>query len=217
MVGLLINGMPNYGVSARANADPIQNLNELAGKRFASVPAPSTAYAALEQLYRRAGLAPDIVQTSPAGLIAAAGQSDVYGAVLIEPWVSQVESEGGTVVLSMPDFYDDFALTGITASSRVQTENPQLIERFRNAIRNGVQTFYEDPDTTLQVAIARFPQESEEALRRGIERMREDEIYPRDLRVTQEAWEAAINLRIGSGDYGGSVEESWSVVSEMTR
>lgn len=217
VVGLLVGSMANYAVSADPNAAVITDLSQLQGKRFASVPAPSTAYAALAELYRRGGAEPDILQTSPAGLMVAGRQPGVYGSVLIEPWVSQLEADGGRVVLSMPQFFGEFALTGITTSSRMRRDDPKTVQAVREAIMDGVRIVYEDPATALRVAKARFPQESPAALERGIERMRQDRIYPRNLSMSPGAWRAAMNLRASSGDFEGDIEASWDVVAPEAR
>lgn len=217
VVGLLINGMPNYGVTSNASAAEITDLADLKGKRFASVPAPSTAYAALAELYRRGGAEPNILQTSPAGLMAVDKQSGVYASILIEPWVSQLESNGGKVVLSMPRFFGEFALTGITTSAEMQRSRPETVRKVREAIMAGTRILYDDPETALKVARARFPNESPEALERGIARLRKDGVYPRDLRMTRAAWTAAIDLRRKSGDFEGDAEVSWAFVAPETR
>lgn len=196
----LIDGMPNYGVAAKANAATITKPAELSGKSVATVPAPSTSYALMEQMYKSAGLKPQIRQIAFPGLVPAieTGQADY--ALLIEPWVTQVEQKGGKVAFSLMDYYPHFALTGVTTSEAYLQNDPATATKFVKAMTEAVRIFYDDPAAALRAAKTRFPQEPDVVLQRAIERERTSKIYPRCLAVTEAAWSPAIQLRKQLGD-----------------
>ena len=215
VVALLIDGVPNYGVSISPEAGPIESAADLAGKTVATVPAPSTSYALARKLYESAGLEPLIYQVAPSGLVPSlrTGQADY--ALLIEPWVSTVVREGGTIGFSLMDYYPHFALTGVTTSRELLSESPELAVQVLEALIEATRIFYDDPAITLRIARQRFSGERPEDLESGLARMREDQIYPRELQMTQEAWGIAVNLRHDLGDLERS-PESMDVYVDLT-
>lgn len=200
VIAQLIDGMPNYGVAAKTSAATITKAADLSGKTVATVPAPSTSYALMEQMYKSAGLKPQIRQIAFPGLVPAieTGQADY--ALLIEPWVTQVEQKGGKVAFSLMDYYPHFALTGVTTSDAQLQKDPEIATKFTKALTEAVRVFYDDPAAALRAAKTRFPQETDEVLRRAVERARTSKIYPRCLAVTEAAWTPAIQLRRQLGD-----------------
>jgi len=197
---LLINGMPNYGVALTPDKPVIKDLSELKGRTVATVPAPSTSYALMKQLYERAGLPPAIRQVAPPALVPTLQAGEADYALLIEPWVSDVVQSGGHVGFSLTDYYPDFALTGLTSNLQTIRQNPAMVEKVVLAITEAVHVFYSDEDRTLRVAIKHFPGEKPASLKAGISRMRSDKIYPRVLTVSEKAWDAALQLRRSAGD-----------------
>jgi len=200
VIALMIDGVPNYGVAATARSEPIKAPSALSGKVVATVPAPSTSYALVRKLYETAGLKPSILQVAPSGLVPSltAGKADY--ALLIEPWVSAVVREGGSVAFTLMDYYPHFALTGVTTSAALLDQSPDVAVQVVEALIEATQIFYNDPALTLQIAERRFPGERREDLDTGLDRMRQDRIYPPDLRPTAEAWKPAIALRRELGD-----------------
>lgn len=200
VIALLIDGMPNYGVSLSANAPKITSPADLKGKTVASAPAPSTSYALVRKLYESANLPPAIYQVAPSGLVAALQSKQADYALLIEPYVSGVTRGGGSVAFSLGDYYKRFALTGVTASEQLIKDNPELASKVVEALTEAVKIFYENPEVTLRVARLHFPNDPVEDLEQGINRHRQDRIHPQNLSTTEEAWLPAIQLRKESGD-----------------
>lgn len=200
VIALLIDGVPNYGVAISPQADHIKTASALKGKTVATVPAPSTSYALIRKLYQSAGLEPSIHQIAPSGLVPSlkAGQADY--ALLIEPWVSAVVRDGGSVAFSLMDYYRHFALTGVTTSTDLLNKSPDIAIRLLEALIEATRIFYNDPARTLQIARQRFSGERPEDLEKGLDRMRRDRIYPQNLQMTQDAWDPAVNLRREIGD-----------------
>ncbi len=196
----LIDGVPNYGVSLTSATSRISNPRELKGKTIASVPAPSTSYALTRKLYESAGLKPAIFQVAPSGLVSALKTGNADYAILIEPWVSAIEEGGGMVAFSLGDYYHDFALTGLTVSENTVRGDSELMSKVAQSLTEAVGIFYDDPEAAYKTAIAQFPKESPTAIRKGVERMRKDRIYPRCLAVSEKAWQSAIQLRREAGD-----------------
>ncbi len=200
VVASIVQGMPNYAVSLIPNDRIISSPSELDGVTIATPPAPSTAYLLIKHLYEAGGLTPSIRQVAPSGLLATVKAGDADYALLIEPWVSQVVREGGTLALSLQDYYDEFALTGVTVSADLVHEDPDLIRRFNEALSDAVTIFYADEATSLRVARRVFPTEDPRDLKAGLSRHRGDRIYPFDLQVSENAWNSAVELRRESGE-----------------
>ena len=154
----------------------------------------------MEKLYQTAGLTPTIFQVGPAGLVPALRAGDADFALLIEPYVSEVVAEGGSVAFSLSTFFPEFALTGVTTSDRLLDERPSTVGRFLEALTEAVEVFYEDEGAALRAAQSRFEGVSEEVLRAGIRRAREERIYPECLTMSEPAWRAAVELREDVGD-----------------
>lgn len=204
VVALIINGMPNYGVALSKDKPAIREPRELQGRTVASVPAPSTSYALLKKLYESAGLQPAIRQVSAPALVPTLQAGEADYAVLIEPWVSGVVASGGHVAFSLMDYYREFALTGLTCSSETLRKDPETIGKIVTALTESVKLFYNDEARTLRVAQKHFANENQENLKAGLARMRADKIFPRSLIVTENAWQAAIQLRKDTGDLAGT-------------
>lgn len=202
--GLLVNGVPNYAVSTKPGLEKWTNLSTLQGKTIASVPAPSTSYALVKQLFESANIPPKIKQVSPQGLLASVSAGDADAALLIEPWVSTSLRKGGSLVLSLPDFHGEFALTGITTTKGTLDKSPDLARNFLAALEEAVIIFYSDDVATLRTARAVFPNEDPRDLLDGIRRHRQGKIHPFDLRVAEASWTAAIKLRQSLGDLQSS-------------
>lgn len=200
VVATLIDGMPNYGVSLSSNAPKIGKPSDLAGKTVATVPAPSTSYTLVRKMYESANLQPAIYQVAPSGLVAALQNKQADYALLIEPYVSNIVRNGGSVSFSLTDYYRHFALTGITTSQQTIDVNPELVSKFVAALSEAVSIFYEKPDVALRVARKQFPSEAAEDLEQGIGRHRQERIYPQPLATTEAAWSPAIHLRKEAGD-----------------
>lgn len=199
VLGFLVTGVPNYAVSLNQN-QALSSISQLKAFRVASVPAPSTSYALTKALFEKAGEKPRIVAVAPPGLIAALKHNDADLAVLIEPWVSTIVRQGGSVALNYNDYFPRFALTGVTTSDPVLSQKPEVVKHFMKAMRNAIDVFYTDEEQTLSVARKVFPEEDPQDLRSGIRRHKEDRIYPAALAIDERAWKAAIDLRERSGD-----------------
>lgn len=204
VVAMLINGMPNYGVSLSTNEPVIRTPSDLKGKTVASVPAPSTSYALVKKLYESAGIPPAIRQVAAPALVPALQAKQADYAVLIEPWVSAVVQGGGQVCFSLMDFYPEFALTGLTCGKSTVESDSETVQKVLLAMTEAVHLFYTDEEVSLTVATRRFASENVDHLKKGIARMRKDTIYPSSLAVTETAWKAAIQLRQDSGDLYGA-------------
>lgn len=217
VIGLLINGNPNYGVSLSPETPLIDTPADLAGRTVATAPAPSTSYALVEKMYESAGLSPSIHQVAPPGLVPALRAGSADYALLIEPWVSQVLSEGGRIGFSLNDYYPEFALTGITASDETLAEMPEIAEALLSALTVAIEVFYADEETALRAARLRFPDESVEILRSALGRLRQGRIYPECLVMREPAWEAAIGLRIAIGDLTGPLQSGQYVDNSFAK
>jgi ABC-type nitrate/sulfonate/bicarbonate transport system substrate-binding protein len=141
-----------------------------------------------------------ISQMAFPALVPALQARKVDYALLIEPWVSDVVAKGGYVAFSLDAHFEHFALTGVSATDATLAERPQIARAVVRALSEGVRVFYENELRVLEIARARFPSDSETSLRNGLKRMRDDAIYPRCLRVTEQAWDPAIEVRRDIGD-----------------
>lgn len=212
VIGLLIDGVPNYGVSLAGGAPPIRSPADLAGRKVATVPAPSTSYALVKRLYASAGLPPAIVEVGPPGLVPALSAGKADYALLIEPWVSEVLADGGRIGFSLLDYYKTFALTGLTASQRTVDESPAALSAVVGALTDATKLVRQDRERAIRVAAARFPDATPEVLRAAVDRLLQSSIYPECMVVTEESWAAAVELRREIGDLQQPVKNSQAYI-----
>jgi len=200
VVGGIVNGVPFWGVTLRKDIKPFKTKDDINAYTVGTFPAPSTAYTLQRKMFLDAGKEPRIREGAFGTLIAMlkAGQVDI--ALELEPNVSQVVGGGGTVVYSLSEVYGDFAITGLTATPDYLIKHPELAQKVANGLQEALNSIHSDRERALAILAKRFPEIDRNVAKAALDRVISDNIIPRSLQITEDAWSKAIRLRTEVGD-----------------
>lgn len=81
----------------------------------------------------------------------ASGQVDALSTFIIQKGVIESIIQKETIALPFPDYLDDVIGTGLITTSAVAQENPDLVERFRDAALQGLRATLENPQAAIEV------------------------------------------------------------------
>ena len=199
VIASIVNGVPFWGITF-ADIEPFDEPQGLSGHTVATFPAPSTAYALQEKMFRDARLRPSIRQGSFGTLIAMLKANEADIALELEPNVSQAIAHGAHVVYSMKAVYGDFAITGLTATPHRLKEEPQLAEDVVCALQMALDFIRKEPDQALAILGRRFPDVDRSIAQDALRRVAVEGIIPKTAVTSERAWDAAVGLRRQVGD-----------------
>jgi NitT/TauT family transport system substrate-binding protein len=211
VIASIVNGVPFWGVAKNLAIPEITDPAQLKGYSVATFASPSTAYALQYDMFEKAGLKPNIKQGAFGTLwtMVEAGQADI--ALELEPNVSIAANQGGKVLYSLAEVYGDFAITGVTISEETAVKKPELVQRFVNALQKSVQFAHTYPDSVAYYAGKLFPDIDKTVSTNAINRIISTNTLPKNVVISDEAWEKAIKLRFDAGDIK-SLETAKSVL-----
>ncbi len=200
VIGSVVNGVPFWGVTWRADLKPVSSGTNLRNLRVATFPAPSTAYVLQEKMFKDAGVPPNISQGAFGSLLTMlrAGQADV--ALELEPNVSQAVADGAKVLYSMKDIYGDFAITGLTATPQFIQNNPSVVAATTCAFQEALDLIHVNQPRALELLEKRFPAVPTAVASAALRRVTDDRIIPSTLVMSEAAWQKAVDLRVSVGD-----------------
>lgn len=200
VVASIVNGVPFWGVTNKASVPIINNPKDLDSFTVATFPAPSTAYALQEKMFKDAGLQPKIRQGAPGTLLTLLNTGQVDIALELEPNVSTAVSHGARIVYSLAQIYGDFSITGLTTTNDYITNNSETVQRVVNAVQAAELYIHSNPSGALEVAETRFPELSKDIASNALHRATQENIIPRQAAISSGAWKKALQLRIDVGD-----------------
>jgi NitT/TauT family transport system substrate-binding protein len=211
VVGEIVNGVPFWGVTFHKNLKPFVSPSDIDDLTVATFPSPSTAFTLQRKMFLDAGREPHIREGAFGTLVAMlrSGQADI--ALELEPNVSQVVADGGTVVYSMSQVYGDFAITGLTATPEFLAKHPQTAQKILNGLQRALNAIRGDREKALSILRKRFPEISASVARAALDRVIKDNIIPATLPVSENAWSKAIGLRLDVGDLKSAQSFSYYV------
>jgi NitT/TauT family transport system substrate-binding protein len=200
VVASIVNGVPFWGITYKADVQPLSNAKDLKPFSVATFPSPSTAFTLQKRMFMEAGLPPNIREGAFGTLVTMikAGQADI--ALELEPNVSQAVSDGAKVVYAMPEQYGSFAITGLTASPKLISENANLVRDVVCALQQALDYARDKPEESLAILAKRFPEIKPEIARAAFDRVVKAGIVPTSVVVDASAWQKAIALRVEVGD-----------------
>ena len=200
VVAGILDAVPFWGVTKNPNVPEISLPSQLKGLSVATFPAPSTAYTLQAQMFRSAGLTPNIVQAQFGALLPLLDTGKVDIVLELEPNVSIAVSQGAKVAYSLASQYGQFATTGVTVSKRDLDSRRDVVERFVKAIANAEAFAHEHPDEATALAAAKFPTIDRQVVANALQRMLATNAYPRSAVVSEAAWRSAVQLRVDAGE-----------------
>ncbi|WP_218015036.1 ABC transporter substrate-binding protein [Cobetia sp. 5-25-4-2] len=222
-------GGSGKAISAVANSAPVWALArpdldytspaDLAGKEVVVGLAPGTSNTLIKRLIEEAGLEGDVTLTevqngSELGPVLS-GRGDI--AVTYQPQVEQGISQGLKIIHAFTDDYPEYAFSTINTSQEMIDNNPDLVLRFVNAINDSLALIHTDSDVAKAVAREEFGDLSGEVVDAAVQRMIENNVYPKDVMITKEAFTNAIEMQQFVGNiksemyYDDIVDDSFSI------
>ena len=208
VIASVVNGVPFWGVAKNSDVPEIKEPQQLKGFTVATFPSPSTAFTLQKQMFEAAGLKPQIRQAAFGALLPLLEAGAVDIALELEPNVSTAVKQGARVVYSMAEMYGDFAITGVTTSETLIAENPDLVQKFVNAIQQAESYAHANPDATADFALKRFPNLDPVVVEQSLKRVIDSKTLPKGTVISKEAWEKACQLRVDAGDLPAIDEEA---------
>ena len=200
VIASIVNGVPFWGVTKNSEVPEIKEPKQLEGFTVATFPSPSTAFTLQKQMFETAGLKPQIRQAAFGALLPLLEAGAVDIALELEPNVSTAVEQGARVVYSMAEMYGDFAITGVTTSETLIAENPDLVQKFVNAIQQAESYAHANPEATADFALKRFPNLDPGIVAQALKRVIDSNTLPRNTLISKAAWEQACQLRVDAGD-----------------
>jgi len=156
VVAMAVDRVAIWGVTFDKSIKPFTNPIGFKGRTVATYPEPNTSYVVQKQLVQKAGLKlgvdTKILQVPFGTELATLKNKQADIAQTIEPNVSQVELQGGSVVFSYPDAWGPLAFTGVMTSQALIEKNPELVQKVVTAYEEAFQFIHNDFEGALKIA-----------------------------------------------------------------
>lgn len=200
VIASIVNGVPFWGVTNNHAIPEITDPAQLEGFSVATFASPSTAYMLQSEMFRSAGLNPNIRQGAFGTLwtMVEAGHADI--ALELEPNVSIAVNQGGKVLYSLAEIYGDFAIAGVMITEETARRRPELVQSFVNALQRAMKFAHTYPDKVIYYAEKIFPDIDRDISASAIKRIIDTNTFPQNVLISEEAWDRAVKLRMEAGD-----------------
>ena len=180
-------------------------LNDLKGKYIIGGRVGGMPEMTLEYILTENGIDPNKDLTIDTSISFAAMQGAFIGGTgdfvsLFEPNATLVEKEGyGYVVASLGELGGVVPYTAYNARISYIEENPDIIEKFTQAIQKGLDFVHEnDSKTIAEIIIKEFPDASLEDLTTVITRYKEADTWPQTTEFTEESFNHLQDIMINA-------------------
>lgn len=200
VIGSIVNSVPFWALAKNPEVPLITNAAMLAPYSVATFSAPSTAYTVQTEMFKDADLTPNIKQGAFGALLPMLDTGNADIALELEPNVSTAVANGAKVVYSFADKYPNFTFTGITTSKKTIDENPEIVQRFINAITKAEKFAHQYPDSAAFYMVELYPDVDKDVVTQAIKRMVDSNTLPQNAVISSEAWKQAVSLRHRMGD-----------------
>jgi NitT/TauT family transport system substrate-binding protein len=203
VVASIVGKVALWGV-AKKGAKMIQKPEDLANLRIGTFPRPSTTYTLLDDTLRQSHVRARIVEVqigSELPLLESGGADMVF---LLEPAASLAESQGYSIVTSLPALWGNFAFTGLTTTYQYASSNASLTADMQAAIGEAVRFAHSNTPETIAAAQKLFPNIDPIGVKTAVNRMITEQTLPASAAVDQDGWKRAIKVRQEVGDLKAS-------------
>ena len=116
-----------------------------------------------------------------------AGQGDL--GVVDEPDASNGVAQGYEIVFSFPQHFGPFFYTSIATANRTIQRQPDVVQRFVNAMTKAMLFGHKYPERAAEVAAQRYYTSDATMIVNATKRIISDEAYPKNMVVNKEAYE----------------------------
>lgn len=126
---------------------------------------------------------------------------------LFEPSATQVENEGyGYVVAYIGEYGGSVPYTAYNARKSYIEENPDVIQKFTNAINKGLDFVWNnDEETIAKVIVKEFPDLTINELATMIKRYKDNDAWMKDTYFTEESFDHLQDIMIEAGELENKV------------
>lgn len=204
VVVMAVDRVAIWGVTFDKSIEPFTDPAGFKGKTVATYPEPNTSYVVQKELAQRANLTlgkdVEILQVPFGTELATLKDKRADIAQTIEPNVSQVELEGGTVAFSYPEAWGPLAFTGLMTSKDLIDKDPELVQKVVTAYEKAFQFIQSDFEGTVAIAQKRLPDLKEEIIRKALRRLIDSQSIPKNTKVDPESWRKLLEIRKEVGD-----------------
>lgn len=200
-IATFVQKIPVFGYTADKNMAPIENLDQLQGKKIGVYPAPTTAYTLLKNLVTDNKLKDVTLVESPIGSqtgLLQAGKVDL--ATDMEPAFSIALSKGYRKVFSLPQFTPPQAITGVMATQQHLDADPAMAFKFVAALQKGLSAIQKDKQIAYRVAIKLFPNLEASVVKHAVDQMIDDHAYTKTVVINSEQWQHTLAARLKTGE-----------------
>jgi NitT/TauT family transport system substrate-binding protein len=201
-VGIISNAVNGAAVWIATAPDvKFSGIKDIKGQKVVSGLMPTTSTSLFFKLLKENGMSEksdiDLIQvplgTEPAALLG--GQAKV--AVLYEPGLDQVAIKGMKVVLGFPKTYGPYAFSSITA---MKTVDPVAAQRMVNGMEMALRYMAKDPKGAIEVAKKEFPTLDPQVVENAVNRMMNENVFPKNVQITPQALKIAMDTQIALGN-----------------
>jgi len=209
-----IHDQPSMFIVGSDETDLQGNLDYLEGKKVIVSPEPDTSWAYMTYLIEQNDLEDvELVNVALGAELAAvaSGQAD-YAVAGAQTIVQGIEEEGLHQVYSFAsdESLSPFAFSSLTSTQSYIDENPEAALGVVTALEQADRFIYENPEETIDIAIAEFPDLDPEVVRATVQSMIDGDGFPRTTLVSEDAWEHNMEVAAFIGNVDGYPSESTS-------
>lgn len=200
--------MPAFSFYA---TEGVESVEDGAGKNWGVTTFGSSTDLITRYALSEAGLDPDkdaeIVQAGPSSARLAAmkaGSLDVN--IFADPVTFQAERDGYKKILDLRDVVEDYPMHVAWGRGDFVKENPEVAERFVEALSNSMEFTKENPEEAAKIMAVETKFEEEDAIR-SVENYL-DYLYPDGRMVSDEGLDAFFDMSISGGLFDKRPETS---------
>lgn len=203
VVATIVGGVAIWGVAKKQSIPVIDTPAGFAGLRIGTFPSPSTNFTLMRDIIANN---PELLKKTkivqaPIGsqlALLESGNADI--AMGLEPDTSIAESRGYRVVYSSPKFHGPFAFTGLSTTEKLIQNQPETVAKVVSALEEASVMCHHDPSIAVAVGVKLFPTLPRDVVEHAVKRMISEGTFPEHVAVSDNAWQAALKVRLAVGD-----------------
>jgi NitT/TauT family transport system substrate-binding protein len=227
VIGNIVGKVAFWAVTLDSTRRPITGPTDFRGDVVAAFRFPNTANALALRTFQQGGLQVGrdvrMIEVDYPSVLAQLQRGDATLAMVLEPAASTAESAGGKVVYSYPAVWGDFAFTGLTATDRYLSENPETAQKVVTALQRALDLIHSDFERAVSNGERAFPELEPAVVRRAVRRMIDEGTIPKSITPSPEGWSRALDVAVRVGRLadttgtGAILDPSYGTQAQMAR
>jgi|JI6StandDraft_1071083.scaffolds.fasta_scaffold00744_5 NitT/TauT family transport system substrate-binding protein len=176
----------------------------LKGRTIATHSKPMTAFTYSEKLVKDVGLQPDtdvkFVTGKPGTEVAALMSKQADFMVSVEPMTSLAVTQGAHVVHSFPSQFGDQVFSALMTREDYIAKSPDLVKKVVDCYQRAMTDIHANQAAAITTAAKYFPQLDAAALKLAIARIKDEQVIPKSVVISEDSWDKAVAVRLAAGD-----------------